>query len=69
MSTYIERSILHGEQVEARRTERRSRDRSARGGPSALAVAGAELWKRTFGGSFERLPDPATHPECWFKIV
>jgi hypothetical protein len=37
--------------------------------PSRLALAWEALWQRTVGGSFDRLPDPAKHPECWFKIV
>jgi len=69
MSTYLERSTLRHELLEPRRAERARGDRRSDGGRSVLAVAGEELWKRTFGGSFERLPDPARHPECWFKFV
>jgi len=35
---------------------------------SFLVAAWTELWRRTAGGSFERLPDPARHPECWFRF-
>ena len=36
---------------------------------SHLSAAWRELWMRTARGSIERLPDPARHPECWFKII
>jgi hypothetical protein len=69
MSTYVEGSTLHRQQAAAPRAERRRhRDREA-GDRLSLAAALGELWKRTAGGSFERLPDPARHPECWFKFV
>ncbi len=67
MSTYLERSALPDER--ARRAERRRPREAGPGGPSALVLAWTELWKRTARGSFDRLPDPARHPECWFKFV
>jgi hypothetical protein len=69
MSTYLERSTVPRELVGPRPARRRSDRRDAGGGRPILAVAWAELWKRTAGGSFERLPDPASHPECWFRII
>lgn len=69
MSTYLERSTLHGELVEQHPAKRRARGRVAGGSRPVLSVALAELWKRTAGGTFERLPDPASHPECWFRII
>ena len=69
MSTYLERSTIHRELVEPRPAERRARGRAARGSRPVLALAWAELWKRTAGGTFDRLPDPARHPECWFRII
>jgi hypothetical protein len=69
MSTYLERSTFHHELLERRSAERRARGRGTSGTRPALAAAWTELWKRTAGGSFERLPDPARHPECWFRII
>ena len=72
MSTYLERSTLHGELVEPPRVQRRSLGPEAgtvRAVRAVVATAWAELWKRTVGGGFERLPDPATHPECWFRLI
>ena len=69
MSTYLERWTLHRELVETRPAKRRAGGREAGGGRPVLALASARLWKRTAGGSFERLPDPARHPECWFRII
>jgi len=65
----IQRSALHGQQAGSRRAERR-RDRNDDCGDRwLLVVAWTELWKRTVRGSIERLPDPARHPECWFRII
>jgi len=69
MSTYLERSTLHRELVEPRRAPRRARGRGAGASGPVIARAWAELWKRTAGGRFDRMPDPARHPECWFRIV
>jgi hypothetical protein len=69
MSTYLERSTLHRELVEPRPAKPHARGREASRGRSVLALAWAELWKRTAGGGFERLPDPSAHPECWFRII
>jgi hypothetical protein len=69
MSTYLERSTLHRDLAEPRAADRRARVRTARESRPVLALAWAELRKRTAGGTFERLPDPARHPECWFRII
>jgi hypothetical protein len=69
MSTYLERSTLYRDLAEPRTATRPARQRRAGGSRAVVALAWAELWKRTAGGRFERLPDPATHPECWFKII
>lgn len=69
MSTYIERSILPGELVDPAGASRRPRGPETATGRAVLAAAWEQLWKRTAGGSFERLPDPARHPECWFKFI
>jgi hypothetical protein len=69
MSTYLERSTLRREEAEARPARAPRHRREDRAGRSILVLAWAELWKRTVGGSFERLPDPARHPECWFKFL
>lgn len=62
MSTYVERSMLRLPQRESRPAERR-RVRPA------LLVAGELLWRRMAGGGVGRLPDPARHPECWFRFL
>jgi hypothetical protein len=69
MSTYVEGSTLHRQQAAPRRAVRRRHRDGEPGDRSLLAVAWTELWSRTAGGSFDRLPDPARHPEAWFKFV
>ncbi|HYW27487.1 MAG TPA: hypothetical protein VE953_25165 [Terriglobales bacterium] len=69
MSTYVDRSTLVRRQAAPIRAERTGHRDGEPRSRSALAAAWEELWKRSVGGSFERLPDPARHPECWFKIV
>jgi hypothetical protein len=69
MSTYVDRSTLRRQQAAPARAERIRHNGGEPRGRSTLALAWEELWKRTAGGSFERLPDPTRHPECWFKIV
>jgi len=69
MSTYLERSTLHRPTAAPAQAERRRRRYSGPGDRSLLGAAWGELWKRTAGGGFERLPDPARHPECWFKFI
>jgi len=68
MSTYLEHSALHRPTAAPAQDGRRRRY-SGPGDRSLLGAAWGELWKRTAAGRFERLPDPATHPECWFKII
>ncbi len=67
MSTYLEGSAQRPRRLEVGPPAERPQGR--REGPSLLAIAGRELWRRTLGGSVERMPDPARHPECWFRFI
>jgi hypothetical protein len=67
MSTYVWRPLVRRPHAERRAPDRDAGEYAGR--PSLFAAACRELWKRTAGGSVERLPDPNRHPECWFRLV